>query len=238
MQAYTEDSQLAEQIILITGAAQGIGASVAKGCAYAGATVILLDKQVSQLEAVYDEIVEQTGIIPAIYPLDLKGATVDDYKQLAQTISENFGKLDALIHCAASLGQLAPVMNQDPKTWAETLHINLTAAYLLTQACLPLLKQQTSHLIFTTDAHKHTAYWGAYGISKAAVEALAEQLKDELEAEGKVIVSTIDPGEVRTALYARAYPARNPEHLNLPDDVAHQYIAKLQLETNSPVSVD
>ncbi|HIC46268.1 SDR family NAD(P)-dependent oxidoreductase, partial [Methylophaga sp.] len=73
---------MAEQIILITGAAQGIGASVAKACAHAGATVILLDKQVPQLEAVYDEIVEQTGIIPAIYPLDLKGATVDDYKQL------------------------------------------------------------------------------------------------------------------------------------------------------------
>lgn len=233
MQTRTEDSHLADQIILITGAAQGIGASVAKACAQAGATVILLDKQVPQLEAVYDEIVEQTGIMPAIYPLDLKGATVDNYKQLAQTISDNFGKLNALIHCAATLGQLAPVMNQDPKTWAETIHINLTATYLLTQACLPLLKQQTSHLIFTTDAHKHTAYWGAYGISKAAIEAFAEQLKDELEAEGKVIVSTIDPGDVRTALYARAYPARNPEHLNLPDDVVHHYIGKLNIEANS-----
>ena len=230
MQLHTEDGQLAQQIILITGAAQGIGASVAKACANAGATVILLDKQVPQLESVYDEIVEQTGITPAIYPLDLKGATVDDYKQLAKTISDNFGRLDALVHCAATLGQLAPVINQDAKTWAETLHINLTAAYLLTQACLPLLKQQNSQLIFTTDIHKHTAYWGAYGISKAAIEAFAAQLQDELEAEGKVSVSTIDPGEVRTSLFARAYPARNPEGLKSPDDIVGLYLSKLITE--------
>ncbi len=227
MQQHTEDGLLAQQIILITGAAQGIGASVAKACAQAGATVILLDKQVPQLEAVYDEIVEDTGVTPAIYPLDLKGATVDDYKQLAQTITDNFGKLDALIHCAASLGQLAPVMNQDPKTWAETLHINLTAAYLLSQACLPLLKQQNSHLIFTTDSHKHTAYWGGYGIAKAGIEAFAAQLEDELEAEGKISVNVVEPGDVRTALFARAYPARNPEGLPLPEEVVDKYLSLL-----------
>jgi NAD(P)-dependent dehydrogenase (short-subunit alcohol dehydrogenase family) len=228
MQLHTEDGHLAQQIILITGAAQGIGASVAKACAKAGATVILLDKQVPKLEGVYDEIVEQSGNTPAIYPLDLKGATVDDYRQLAITISENFGRLDALVHCAATLGQLAPVINQDAKTWAETLHINLTAAYLLTQACLPLLKQQSSQLIFTTDTHTHTAYWGAYGISKAAIEAFAGQLHDELETEGKVSVTTIDPGEVRTSLFARAYPAKSPEGLKTPDDVVDLYLSKLK----------
>lgn len=226
MQNNAGADQLKDHVILITGAARGIGASVAKACAAHGATVILLDKLVPQLEQVYDEIEQASGSRPAIYPLDLKGATVPDYQQLASTIRTQFGRLDGLIHCASNLGQLAPVEHQDSKTWLETLHINLTAAYLLTQACLPLLKRQPgSQLIFTTDAHKHKAYWGAYGISKAAIEALAAQLQDELEAQGNVGVHCIDPGDVQTELYKRSFPAVDPGGLPRPVDVAPQYIS-------------
>jgi NAD(P)-dependent dehydrogenase (short-subunit alcohol dehydrogenase family) len=226
MSANAEAVQLEQRVILITGAARGIGASVAKACAARGATVILLDKQVSGLEAVYDEIEHAGYPTPAIYPLDLKGATAPDYQQLATTIDSQFGRLDGLIHCAAALGQLAPVEHQDTKTWLETLHINLTAAFLLTKACLPLLKQQTgSQLIFTTDSHKHKAYWGAYGISKAAIEAFAAQLSDELEAQAKVAVHCIDPGAVQTELFARAFPAIDPSDLPKADSIAPQYLS-------------
>jgi len=226
MPKQAEADQLHDRIILITGAASGIGASVAKACASHGATVILLDKQLKGLESIYDQIEQDSGVTPALYPLDLKGASVPDYQQLANTILEQFGRLDGLIHCAASLGQLAPVEHQDSKTWLETLHINLTAAYLLTQACLPLLKKQAgSRLIFTTDSHKDKAYWGAYGISKAGIEALAGQLKDELEARGHVDVHCIDPGNVQTELYKRAFPAVDPGGLPRPVDIAPQYIS-------------
>ncbi len=228
MSNHTEADQLKDRVILITGAARGIGASVARHCASRGATVILLDKQLKQLETVYDDIEQSGAPVPAIYPLDLKGASIPDYQHLASTIKENFGRLDALIHCAATLGQLAPVEHQDSKTWLETLHINLTAAYLLTQACLPLLKQQSnSHLIFTSDAHKHKAYWGAYGISKAGIEAFAAQLNDELEAEARVSVHCIDPGSVQTELFARAFPARDPGQLPTADDIAPRYLSLL-----------
>ena len=218
---------LSERIILITGAANGIGASVAKACAAQGATVVLLDKQVPALEQVYDAIEQQGSPTPAIYPLDLKGATQADYQQLAHTVEAHFGGLHGVIHCAATLGQLAPVEHQDGVTWLETLHVNLTAAYLLTQACLPLLKKHHSHLIFTTDHHRDSAYWGAYGISKAGIEALAAQLASELETQGRVQVHCIDPGTVHTDLFTRAFPAADPSQLPKPDDISERYLSLL-----------
>lgn len=226
MSSYAEADQLKQRVILITGAARGIGASVAQACAAHGATVILLDRLVPQLEVVYDQIEQAGGPTPAIYPLDLKGASAPDYQQLADTIKQQFGRLDGLIHCAAALGQLAPVEHQDIKVWLETVHVNLTAAYLLTQACLPLLKQQSgSQLIFSTDVHKDKAYWGAYGISKAGIEAFAGQLAEELEAQGKVSVHCIEPGNVQTELYKRAFPAIDPSGLPRPVDVAPLFIS-------------
>lgn len=228
MSTHAEANQLQEQVILITGAARGIGASVARACAADGATVVLLDKHIPGLESVYDDIVQAGNPTPAIYPLDLKGATVPDYEQLANTLQTQFGRLDGLVHCAATLGQLAPVEHQDCKIWLETLQINLAGAYLLTRACLPMLKKQNdSKLIFTSDAHKHTAYWGAYGISKAAIEALASQLSEESEAQGKPKVHCIDPGAVQTELFARAFPAIDPTSLPKPEQIAPRYIALL-----------
>ncbi|MTI63601.1 SDR family NAD(P)-dependent oxidoreductase [Methylophaga sp.] len=225
MSDYAEADKLRDRVILITGAARGIGASVAQACAAKGATVVLLDKHIPGLESVYDDIIASGAPTPAIYPLDLKGASVPDYQQLANTLESQFGRLDGLVHCAATLGQLAPVEHQDSKTWLETLHINLTGAYLLTRACLTMLKKQAgSCLIFSTDAHKHKAYWGAYGISKAAIEALAAQLAEESEAQGNLKVHCIEPGSVQTELFARAFPATDPGALPKPEQVAPRYI--------------
>jgi NAD(P)-dependent dehydrogenase (short-subunit alcohol dehydrogenase family) len=228
MTSSTPTLQLDDRVILITGAGSGIGAAVAKAAAAQGATVVLLDKKIPLLEQVYDEILAANHKQPALYPLDLKGASVSDYQDLVKVIVDNFGRLDGLVHCAASLGQLAPVELQDVKLWLDTLHINLTAAYLLTQACLPQLRQQQdSSIIFSSDAHQDKAYWSAYGVSKAGIEALAKQLADELETEAKVKVNSIDPGKVRTNFFSRAFPAINPENLASPESVAPSYIKLL-----------
>lgn len=221
----TSDNFLKDQVILITGAANGIGAAVSKAYASYGATVVLLDKSIPALEEVYDEIIELTDVTPALYPLDLKGADVSDYETLITTIENDLGRLDGLVHCAASLGQLAPVEYQDPKTWIETLHINLTAAYLLTQASLPLLRKATaSSIIFSTDQHQGTAYWSSYGISKAGIEALSKQLAEELENEGRVRVNCIDPGDVDTRLHESAFPGIPPTEIPKADDVVSSYL--------------
>jgi NAD(P)-dependent dehydrogenase (short-subunit alcohol dehydrogenase family) len=129
MQFTAEASLLQEHVIIVTGAAGGIGSEVAKAYARQGATVVLLDKQLPALEQVYDAIVADGCPQPALYPLDLKGASAQDYQQLVERVTDNFGRLDGLVHCAASLGQLAPAVHQDLKIWGETLHINLTAAF-------------------------------------------------------------------------------------------------------------
>lgn len=223
---YTAAAELLkERVILVTGAGSGIGAAVAKAYAQHGATVILLDKTITKLEQVYDEIVAAGHPTPAIYPLDLKGASIPDYDELASKVYDNFDRIDGLVHCAASLGQLAPVQHQDPKIWLETLHINLTAAYLLTRACLPFIeKLDKASIIFTSDNHKDKAYWAGYGISKAGIEALSKQLADELENGGRVRVNCIDPGTVKTELHTHAFPAIDPTDLAAPEDVVSSYL--------------
>jgi NAD(P)-dependent dehydrogenase (short-subunit alcohol dehydrogenase family) len=216
---------LKESVILVTGAGSGIGAAVAKTYAQHGATVILLDKNIARLEQVYDVITSEGYPTPALYPLDLKGASIPDYDELATSIEDNFGRLDGLVHCAASLGQLAPVPHQDPEIWLETLQINLTAPYFLTRSCLTLMRKlDKASIIFTTDHHKDTAYWAGYGISKAGIEALSKQLADELEKDGRIRVNCIDPGTVKTELFAQAFPAKDPTHLPQAQDIVNSYL--------------
>lgn len=218
---------LNDRVILVTGAGDGIGAAVAKAYAHYGATVILLDKDIPALEKVYDEIEAAGDPTPALYPLDLKGATVDDYGVLVDSITDNFSRLDGLLHNAAQLGQLAPVQHQDPQEWLETLHTNLSAPFLLTRACLPLMlgtKSDHSAIMFTTDQYNNKAYWSSYGISKAGIETLSKQLADELEAENHIRVNCIDPGAVDTQLHTQAFPAIDPTELAKPAAVTHNYL--------------
>ena len=226
MLSQAEQSILSGKVVLVTGALGGIGSEVALAYARHGATIILLDKNIAQLEKLYDVILQESGIEPAIFPVDFKGATADDYQQLAQTIKATFGRLDGLVHCAADVGQLAPIANQDIKQWAETLQVNLTAAFLLTHACLPLLQttEQQSFIIFTTDSQHDKAYRGAYGLSKAAIECFCHQLALEMEAAAKVRVNCIEPGQVKTKLHARVYPAADPQHLPEPSAVIPAYL--------------
>jgi len=225
---------LKDRVILITGSGNGIGAAVAKAYANYGATVILLDKNIAALEQVYDDIVASGATMPAIYPLDLKGASIPDYDELASNINDNFGRLDGLVHCAATLGQLAPIQHQDPQEWLETLHINLTAPYLLTRSCLPLIqKYDNAAIIFTTDHYKDKAYWSSYGISKAAIEGFSKQLADEMECDGRVQVNCIDPGKVKTAFYTRAFPGIDPSPLANPEDIVDSYLYLMSNDSQS-----
>lgn len=224
---------LKDKVILVTGAGNGIGAAVAKHYAGYGAHIILLDKTIPALEKTYDAILE---LAPAsessIYPLDLKGASVDDYASLASGINDNYGRLDGVVHCAAALGQIAPVVHQDTKAWLETLHVNLTAPYLLTKACLSLLeKADKASIIFTTDANRNKAYQSAYGIAKSGIESLAQQLANELETEAKIRVNCIDPGTVKTDLYARAYPGIDPTNLPEAHDITNAYLFLMSEES-------
>ena len=218
---------LQDRIILITGAARGIGQAVAKAIAAHGATTILLDRDVTGLEQTYDAIVAAGHPEPALYPMDLQGAEPDDYSRLATTLADEFGHLDGLIHNAAQLGALVPFANYDNELWFQNLQANLNAPYLLTMACLGLLNSsEDASIVFTSDAvgRKGKAYWGAYGVSKAGMEIFMQTLAEELESNTSIRVNSIDPGAVNTALRRIAYPAEDRSLLRSPEEVTRPFL--------------
>lgn len=201
---------LAGRVVLVTGAHGGLGRAASLVCARAGATVVLLGRSTPKLNRVYDAITrEADGTLPepVNVPLDLEGATPDDYADLAARLDAQLGRLDGLLHCAAAFKGLTPLEHTDPAAFARSLHVNLTARWWLTQACLPLLRRaDDSAVVFALDDAVRTsqAYWGAYGLAQQALAALVGMLHAEL-AGSPVRVSGLQPGPMRTALRAQAY---------------------------------
>lgn len=203
---------LAGRVILVAGANGALGEAVARGCAGAGATVVLLGRRVPKLTKLYDALEAGGAAQPAIYPLDLAGATPDDYADLAATIEREFGRLDGIAHCAAEFKGLVSLENTPAEDWARALHVNLTAPLQLTRACLPLLRQRDdAAVVFVLDdpARIGRALWGGYAVSKAGLAGLVDVLRDELEA-SPVRVHGVTPGPMRTALRGKAYFAEDP----------------------------
>lgn len=203
---------LQDRVILVTGAADGLGQETAKACANHGATVILLGRTIRKLEKTYDEICTAGGPEPAIYPMNLEGAAPKDYEDLAATLEKEFGRLDGLVHNAAELGALSPLDNADIEIWYKVLQVNLNAPFLLTQACLPLLRKSSdASVVFVSDAvgRQAKAYWGGYAVSKFGLEGLMQVLAEETETNHVLRSNSIDPGILNTALRRKAYPAEN-----------------------------
>jgi len=208
------------RVVLVTGAAGGLGRACAKAIAGAGATPVLLGRKVRALEKLYDEI-EKAGTRAAIYPLDLEGATPGDYADLADAIAREFGRLDGVVHAAAHFAGLQPSGAIDALDWMRTLHVNLSAPFLLSQACLPLLAQAPeASIVFVLDDLERVAraHWGAYGVAKHGLAALAAILHDETES-GPVRVHALLPPPLRTALRRTAYFGENSLALPEPDRV-------------------
>ncbi|HKT33073.1 MAG TPA: YciK family oxidoreductase [Gammaproteobacteria bacterium] len=218
---------LKERVILVTGAGDGIGRAVAKGIAAHAATVVLLGKTIKKLESVYDEIMQAGGPMPGIYPMDLRGATFKDYQDLAAVLDKEYGRLDGLLHNAGMLGERAPIEHHEVQIWQQVMQVNLTAPFLLTQACLPLLyKSPDASVVFTASSvgRKPRAYWAAYAVSKAGLEALSAMLADETEFRGTLRVNSLNPGAVRTAMRRLAFPAEDRSQLRVPEQLLPAYL--------------
>jgi NAD(P)-dependent dehydrogenase (short-subunit alcohol dehydrogenase family) len=170
---------------------------------------------------------------PAIAQLDLASATAQDYDRLSDTIDREFGKLDGLVHAAALLGDRTPLEQYDVPTWCRVLHVNLTAPFILTQVLLPnLRKSPDASVIFVSSSvvRKPRAYWGAYAVSKAGLEALREMLTQELEGKENIRVNSVNPGRMRTPMRAAAYPAEDPNTLPAPAALTGLFLYLLSSE--------
>ncbi|WP_286235235.1 YciK family oxidoreductase [Thalassotalea sediminis] len=221
-----KDNCLAKKVILVTGAGSGIGRQAALTYAKLGATVILLGKTVQKLEQVYDEIIANGGAEPAIVPLDLKGATQQNYIDMSSTIAQQFGHLDGALLNASMLGELTPYTHIHQQIWDDTIKVNVTAQHLLSQALIPtMLKADNASLVFTSSGvgSKGRAYWGAYSVSKFATEGLMQVIADEYD-ESNLRVNAINPGATATAMRATAYPAEDQSTLATPEDIMPLYV--------------
>lgn len=219
-------NELENKVILVTGAGDGIGRQAALTFAEHGATVILLGKTTQKLEKVYDEIVNQGWPEPAIVPLDLQGATKRHYQDMASTIESEFGRLDGILHNAGHLGVLSPFEHINLDDWQLVMQVNLTGAFLMTQALMPVLaKSPHGSLVFTSSGvgRKGRAYWGPYSVSKFGTEGLMQLIADEYE-NTSIRTNCINPGATRTKMRNAAYPGEDQASLKTPLDLMPTYL--------------
>ena len=218
-------ARLDGRLALVTGASRGLGAAVAQAFAAEGARLVLVARTSGGLEEVDDAIRAAGGARPVLVPLDLAdGEAVD---RLGGALFERFGRLDVLVGNAGFLHALSPTPHISPQDWQRCLDVNLTANWRLMRAMDPLLRQSPSgRAIFVTSGITQcpAPYWAAYAATKAGLEALATCWAGEL-AKTTLKVNLVDPGVLRTALRARAFPGENPDLLASPSAVVEAFIA-------------
>lgn len=222
--------ELQGRVIAITGATGGIGRALALAAVREGAQVIAFGRNLLKLQGLHAELEQLAPGAALMVQLDLEKALANDYDSVAEAILKQHGRLDGLVHCAGLLGTLTPVDQYDVPTWCRVMHVNVTAAFALTQVLLPALRLSAdASVIFTSSSvgRKGRAYWGAYAVSKFALEGFSQVLSAELEGNTHVRVNTINPGKARTMMRRQAYPSEDLESLPMPETLLGTYMKLL-----------
>ena len=229
----SDSKRFSDRLALVTGASRGIGAATAEALAAEGAHVILVARTSSDLEQV-EERIHAAGGTATIAPLDLTDG--ENIGKLAGAVTERWQKLDILVLNAAMLGSLTPVPDIDPKEYSRILSINLLANQALIAAFDPLLRRaDRADVVALTSsvAAEPRAFWGAYGSSKAALEALLGAYADETAYTGRINVHIFDPGATRTRMRALAFPGEEPESVKPPETVADAIVGRLKSDAST-----
>lgn len=218
----------APKLALVTGASRGIGRASALELARRGYHVIALARAMAALESLDDEIRAVGNGGASLTPLDIKD--FDGLDRLGGVIFERWGRLDALVSCAGVLGVLTPVAHARPSMMQEAFAVNVLAAQRLIRSMDPLLRAADGSALFVTAraGRNPRAHWGAYAASKAALDALVRCYAQE-SALARLRVRLFDPGPVRTALRAKAYPGENPQCLIGPEALAPVLVDALEM---------
>jgi NAD(P)-dependent dehydrogenase (short-subunit alcohol dehydrogenase family) len=215
-----------QRIAVVTGASRGIGRACAIALAKTGAHVVLVARTVGGLEEADDEV-RKAGGAATLVPLDLRD--FDGIDRLGGALFERFGRVDALLANAGVLGVMAPLAHVRPKDWDEAVAVNVTANWRLIRAFDALLRASAAGravFVSTGAARGHRPYWGTYSATKAAMESIA--LIYAAECEGtNVRVNAFNPGPVRTAMRAKAFPGEDPMTLPAPEEVAPSIVELL-----------
>lgn len=221
----TAERPLSGRIALVTGATRGIGQAVAVSLAAKGAHVVALGRTQGALEEL-DDAVREAGSTATLVPLDIKDAPAID--RLGGALYERFGKLDIFVGNAGVLGPMTPLAQIEPKEWDDTLAVNLTANWRFVRSFDPLLRLSTAGravLVTSGAASKARAYWGAYSITKAALDVLGRTWAAESANLSNLKVNMFSPGPTRTRMRAKAFPSEDPQTLPTPEEVAEALVA-------------
>ena len=219
-------ADLSGLIALVTGASRGIGRASAIALGGAGAHVICVARTVGGLEET-DDAIQKAGGSATLVPMNLRD--FDAIDRLGASIHERWGKLDAFLGNAGVLGALTPLAQMEPKIFTEVMEVNVMANWRLVRSLDPLLRQSDAgRVLFVTSgaARKHTAYWGAYALSKSALETLALTYAEECETTA-IKVNLLNPGAMRTAMRRKAMPGEDPQTLTPPEAIADTVVEML-----------
>jgi len=222
----TDQKDLADRIVLVTGASRGIGYAAALEAARRGAHVVAVARTVGGLEELDDQIQTEGGSVTLV-PLDLRDGDAID--RLGAAIFERWGHLDGLVANAGQLGVLSPVGHIKPDEFDKVMAINVTANYRLMRSLdLLLRKSDAGRAVFVSSSSARSArpFWGLYAASKAALDALVKSYAGEI-AQSAMRVNIFYPGAVRTAMRAKAMPGENPETLPTPAEIAPRLVDML-----------
>jgi NAD(P)-dependent dehydrogenase (short-subunit alcohol dehydrogenase family) len=220
---------LSGRTALVTGASRGIGRAAALALAEAGAHVIAVARTAGGLEEL-DDAIKAKGGAATLVPLDLKDYAGID--RLGAAIYERWGRLDMLFANAGILGTITPLAHLEPKVWDEAMAVNVTANWRLIRSLDPLLRASDAGRVLimgSAAADLCRPFWGAYSVSKAAVEALAKTYAGELR-QTNVRVNLFYPGPTRTRMRALAMPGENPDTLKPPEALAADVVRMLSPE--------
>jgi NAD(P)-dependent dehydrogenase (short-subunit alcohol dehydrogenase family) len=220
---------LRDKSVIVTGASRGLGRALWAEFARAGARVVGVARDRQAIEQVAAELRAQGHVAHGL-SADL-GEKQDVYP-IAGSAAALIGPIDVLVHNASSLGPtpLPLLLDTSCEDFARVLEVNLLGPFRLSKAIAGnmLLRGQGLVLHVSSDAAAN-AYprWGAYGVSKAALDHLSRSWAAELAGTGVSFLS-VDPGEMDTAMHAAALPHADPATLARPEQVAARIVRWLE----------
>jgi NAD(P)-dependent dehydrogenase (short-subunit alcohol dehydrogenase family) len=159
---------------------------------------------------------------------------LDRIDALGPTIFQRWGKLDVLVGNAGVLGPLSPLGHVTAEAWKDIIDLNLNTNWRLIRTLDPLLRRsEAGRAIFVTSgaAAARRAYWGPYSVSKAGLEALVQTYAAEM-VNTNVRANLINPGPVRTAMRAKAFPGEDPATLRWPEEITERFVELAGAATN------